>query len=226
MQYGHRDARCHLVFRGALLICPPSDLPAFIDEVCIEYDNDEEMQLTIENTIFSLSQARPGWTEMVALYFTPDALFRNASTEGPTMAAFGLARESQFVKSLLQEGARGEWGGNVDQVRRALACSTALLADDPAGAQAFLLSVVDSTTLPSEPVFGGMLVAQLSFQTNRPGNDIPLMSSCILEVLTDLRFREQAARQLYSMYGLEPPPGMPSDQWDPIRQEISYILHQ
>lgn len=223
--YGHRDARFNFLFREAVRLQPPGEVMAFIDACWCGDDGDTEMQYVIENCFSTLMRSHADWTQAAAFGVRPEHLFGGAATIGPVLAARMLAEQSPDVARLLQEGARGEWGGSTDQMMRALHASTALLRADPDAAFEFLHSVARASTLPNDPQFGGSLVAMLGISNQYSNVHAEATCAVILDVLNDARFSEQAARQLQSMYSArQPPHGISVEMWAPVALQVRRIL--
>lgn len=225
-QYGQgtTDPRCDFLMRRALLLTAPAQAMEFMDEFFATDQQNIRMQYRIEASMGSLMRSDSGWIEQVAASITPQDLFALGSTEGPVMAAAVLAREHSSLATLLQEGARGEWGGTPDQASRAIHGCCAILSQDAQSVIDFLASVVHSSTLSDDEQVGGSVVAMLSFpQHVVPGSE-SINCDLILLMLRDPRYRRQAARQLHAMYELNPPRGVPAELWAPVRAEIRAAL--
>lgn len=224
-RYGGRDARFRFLFREALLLQPPGAAMAFVDAAWCEDEGVTKMQFVVEACMGELMKSRPDWTQQAAAEVHPDDLFGAAATVGPVLAAGELAEQSPEVARILQEGARGEWGGSTDQMVRALHATTWNLRTDPDAAFEFLHSVARASTLPNDPQFGGSLVAMLAMSNQYSGAHAEASCAVILDVLQDARFSEQAARQLQSMYSSQrPPSGISVELWTPVALQVLQIL--
>ncbi len=223
-RYGGRDARFRLLFREALLLQPPGAAMAFVDAAWCEDEGVTKMQFVVEACVGELMKSRPDWTQQAAAEVHPDDLFGAAATVGPVLAAGELAEQSPEVARILQEGARGEWGGSTDQMVRALNATTWNLRTNPDAVFEFLHSVARASTLPNDPQFGGSLVAMLGISNGYSNAYAEASCAVILDVLKDARFSQQAARQLQSMYSQRPPDGVSEELWEPVRRQVRQIL--
>jgi hypothetical protein len=221
---GVRDPRIIALLEDLLPRLPAASVFEYIDELCFAFGDDAELQVTIELIFDRLMQSNREWTSALGDGILAKELFSGSKTEGPIIATAMLARADDELIAVLHDGATGMWGGTGPQIMRAIAASGGLLRESPEDALWFFYSVYESDTLPSFPEVGGMLVAQLSFPQFIVDNDPSLNCDLILAILQDPRYRRQAAKQLYSMYGVSAPSWIADELWIPVSSELRVEL--
>ncbi len=213
-----------LVLAAALYARTPSDAVAYLADYEPECREVAETGLQIM-AVEQLSFLDPLWVEELAHSMTPEALFTGDSSEqGLLLAEFFIRRGDSTIRTLLEKGGRGEYGGSEGEITRAARVClfvTSTIQGDPESAYnawSYADSLLSSQAAP--PATGGVLAPFLANRQTWPNGDSTLALQTLLQALDDPGFRQSATTVLYFMYTPDGPDGCDKGLWSEIYAQV------
>lgn len=206
----------------ALRRMDPAQAWDYLDEVVACCREGGEGSGTYASAMLELQRTDPAWFEALRAAWTPQVMFAPGRTRVACQVAKELARTDETIRTWLEDGARGAYGGDAAQLDQAIASATALQT----GAEAklsFLVSVYRSPTLPDGPSTGAMLVSQLLMHQHWPQGDPARALALVLEILHDPRFEVAAANYIAESFRAGSSQVVSSDLWSRVRARVDQL---
>lgn len=190
-----------------LVRMPPQRFLGLIDDIQVGCDRFRETPIWIK-VLDGALQYHPEWYAQVADRVLPETVF-GARSEGPVQAAEAFVTDER-IRLLLEDGARGYFGGSPEQMHRA---GLIVIVNPRPGEDrtAFIGSLLDSAMTTSEGQMG-CLIAQFLAAGQDP-NDPAQAASLLLRCLQDDRFSTDASLQLTRYFDDGDSRGLDPRQW-------------
>lgn len=162
------------------------------------------------------------WVRGFGLALRPERVFA-ARTDALVLLLKPFAARDEHYLNLLQDGARGFYGGKPDQMYRAGAVAAVTMQPGEAYV-AFMESIVDSPFTTSEGQIGCFLTQFVLQGKSRIEGDPGRAARVLDRVLDDRRFALDASRQLLKYFDRNPPIGIPARDWEALRERAQKIV--
>jgi hypothetical protein len=171
----------------------------------------------LENALAWCETRDSAWFQAFRQTLSPETLFDPASGEaGILFSVYFLKQGDLEMRTWLEKGAHGEWGGTSAQIDRAIGASLTL----PRSSEerlAFLRSVLASANVPGEAGVGATFAIQLLDARTWPDGKSAAALDTMMQVLYEPRFQESAAATICLQFPVDPPPGCDAEMWSAIR---------
>lgn len=167
----------------------------------------------------------PAWLEAFRQNLSPESLFDPRSGEaGILVAASFLEKGDAEMRTWIEKGARGDFGGTPAQVDRAIGAG---LVVQGSGEErlSFLRSVLASPSVPGEAGVGATFVHQLVDTRSWPEGQSSAALDTLMQVLYEPRFQDSAAATICLQFTAEAPFGCDPNLWSAIRARAIEIAH-
>ena len=180
----------------------------------------------LEAALTIREQRDPEWFLAFRQTLTPERLFATEAGEaGILITTLFLKKGDLEVRSWMESGARGEWGGTAEQIDRAIAVS--LRAQTPGDETlAHLRSVIGSSGVPGGGSTGSTFVHALLDARAWPEGHSAGALETLTSLLYDDRFQESAAATVCLTFPVEPPSGCDPAAWAQIRARSLEIANK
>ena len=171
----------------------------------------------LENALEWCESRDSAWFQAFRQTLTPDVLFAPESGEaGILFSVWFLKKGDAEMRTWIEKGAHGEWGGTSAQIDRAIGASLTIPRTSEERL-AFLRSVLDSTRVPGEAGVGSTFANQLLDKRSWPDGRSPAALDTLMQVLYEPRFQESAAATVVLHFPVDAPAGCDADTWTAIR---------
>jgi hypothetical protein len=216
----------HLILvTEALARLPASDALHWIDAMqrrCRRYQESDFLSACL----LARKEQDPSWFSEVRATMTPQRLFSPDGDEAGIQIAVLFARQGDSeVREWIQAGARGDWGGTLKQIDRAMGLSISLQAPGTEWLSN-LQSIIHSTSIPEGGAIGSTFVHALLDPRAWPdGTSAPALDT-LVTVLYDPRFQDSAAATVCLSFPSAAPQGCDPTMWSLIRARASEVAGQ
>lgn len=168
----------------------------------------------------------PSWFAGFRSTLTPERLFDPSADEaGIQIAALFIREGDPEVRDWIQAGARGEFGGTLRQIDRAIGVSISMQAPGEEWLSN-LRSIIQSADIPEGGALGSTFVHALLDSRAWPNNSSAPALDTLVTVLYDPRFQDSAAATLCLSFTPHPPNGCDAAMWDVVRSRALEVAAQ
>ncbi len=167
----------------------------------------------------------PAWFQAFRQSLSPETLFDARSGEAGILVAVSFLKKGDLeMRTWIEQGARGEFGGTSSQIDRAIGAG---LVVQEIGEErlAFLRSVLASPSVPGEAGVGATFVHQLVDSRSWPEGQSSAALDTLMQVLYEPRFEDSAAATICLQFTSAPPAGCDPNLWTAIRARAVEIAH-
>jgi hypothetical protein len=167
----------------------------------------------------------PAWLQAFRQNLSPESLFDPRSGEAGILVAVSFLKKGDLeMRTWIEQGARGEFGGTSAQIDRAIGAALVIQATGDERL-AFLRSVLASPSVPGEAGVGATLVHQLVDTKSWPDGQSSAALDTMMQVLYEPRYEDSAAATICLQFTNEAPPGCDPNLWSAIRARAIEIAH-
>lgn len=171
----------------------------------------------LENALEAIEARDPAWFSAFRQSMTPDVLFDPDSGEaGILFSVWFLKRGDLEMRTWIEKGAHGAWGGTSAQIDRAIGASLTIQRSGEEQLR-FLRSVLEVPNIPGEAGIGSTFVNQLLNTRSWPEGQSSAALETLMQVLYEPRYEESAAATICLHFPVDAPPGCDPDMWAAIR---------
>jgi hypothetical protein len=175
---------------------------------------------------FAACEARdPAWFQAFRQNLSPESLFDPRSGEAGILVSVAFLKQGDLeMRTWIEKGARGDFGGSSAQMDRAIGAGLVAQASGDERL-AFLRSVLASTNVLGEAGVGSTFAHQLIDAKSWPEDRSSAALDTLMQVLYDPRFEDSAAATICLQLDADPPAGCDPGLWSAIRARALEIAH-
>ena len=179
----------------------------------------------LEGAFASCALRDPAWFQAFRQNLSPETLFDPRSGESGILVAVTFLKQGDLeMRTWIEKGARGDFGGTSAQIDRAIGAGLAVqgTGDERLG---FLRSVLASSSVTGEAGIGATLAHQLIDARSWPEGQSSAALDTLMQVLYEPRFQDSAAATICLQFTAEAPAGCDPSLWSEIRARSLEIAH-
>jgi len=179
----------------------------------------------LEGAFASCASLDPAWFQAFRQNLSPEALFDPRSGEAGILVSVAFLKQGDLeMRTWIEKGARGDFGGSSAQIDRAIGAGLAIQGQGEERLS-FLRSVLASSSVTGEAGIGATFVHQLVDSRSWPEGQSSAALDTLMQVLYEPRFQESAAATICLQFAADAPSGCDPNLWSEIRARSLEIAH-